>query len=104
MATTKLVLEFNKKTPLRVSPTQQVVRMSSQKGELTYHYKSSQSDVKTFAIDRFVKDRTKELTGKICNEPSQKLFRDHKVIVNYEYMDKNDKSLATISINAGKCN
>lgn len=99
----QLALELNKKAPLRVSPTLTVVRVSSQKGELTYHYKSLQSDINTFAIDRFVKDRTKELTAKVCNEESQSLFRDNKVIVNYEYMDKNDKHLATIRINAGKC-
>ena len=100
----KMVLEFNLKMPIRLSQTLQIEKLSTTGRELTYHYKSSDSDVRTFAINRFVQDMTKKLTKSVCYESSQKPFRENNVKVNYRYMDKNDKHLTTISIEAGECN
>lgn len=94
----------NKKTPMQLTPTLSMERFSSDGEELTYHYKSTYSDSKDFNLRRFVDDRTKELTEKICTEKSQQIFRERNVKLNYEYLDKNDKLLAVVTIDAGGCN
>jgi hypothetical protein len=100
----EVVSELNKSMPIQLSKTLQVEKLSTTGEEVTYHYKSSVSDKRTFQIKRFIKDMTGKLTKKVCYESSQKLFRDNDVVVNYKYMDKNDNHLTTISVNAGECN
>jgi hypothetical protein len=100
----KIVENGNKKTPIQLNPNLFMERFSSEGEELTYHYKSTYSDWKDFNLRRFVDDRTRELTQKVCTEKSQQIFRERKVKLNYEYLDKNDKLLAVIAIDAGDCN
>ncbi|MBT1063506.1 hypothetical protein KJY73_07965 [Bowmanella sp. Y26] len=99
----KVVLLGNQKTPIQLTPTLTMEKLSTKDGQLTYHYKSTYSDTKDFNLARFVKDRTEELTKQICTNASQQIFRERKVILNYEYLDKNDVLLTIISIKAGEC-
>jgi hypothetical protein len=99
-----VALQFNAKAPVRLSKTLQIQKLTTTGREVTYHNKSSVSDVATFATNRFVKDMKAKLTEKVCKEPSQQFFRDLDVIVNYRYIDKNDKYLTTISIETRECN
>jgi hypothetical protein len=98
-----VVLHGNQQTPFQLTPTLTMEKFSTKNGQLTYHYKSTKSDAKEFNHARFVADRTKELTENVCTNASQQIFRDRKVILNYEYIDKNNVPLAKISIDAGKC-
>jgi hypothetical protein len=99
----KVVVLGNQKTPIQLTPTLTMEKLSTKDGQLTYHYKSTISDAKDFNLARFVKDRTEELTKQICTKASQQIFRDRNVTLNYNYIDKNDVFLALISIKAGEC-
>ncbi len=94
---------ISKSIPFQLNPTLTMYRISTENNELTYHYKSTAMDVSHLKVDKFKSARTEELTNHICNAPAQKAFRDHKVILHYEYIDKNDRTIATISIDTDKC-
>ncbi|WP_165311116.1 hypothetical protein [Vibrio ziniensis] len=93
----------NKYAPTQITPTLILKNISASNDSLTYHYKSTSADASRFNVTKFKSNKFRELTKYICEDQSQKLFRDLKVILNYEYIDKNDNLLAVISIDTNKC-